>query len=100
MIVHPGKDGRSRRRTYGVCHIAVIEPHALLCQPVEVRRVVDTSAIAADGFGCVIIGEDEDDIRLFHHPGSAAVTNSHRLDGDAGRGSHTHDLLRSDPDKL
>ena len=65
MIIGPCQNGGAAGRANRIGYIAMIKPHAFICQPIQIRRMIDTAAITADGFGSMIICHDKQDIRLF-----------------------------------
>lgn len=65
MVIRSSQDRCPRRCANRVGDVAVVELHTLRGQTVNVGCVVDASAIGTDGFGCMVIGKDEDDVRAF-----------------------------------
>ena len=61
---HTSQYPSSTRRTDRIRNIAMIESHPLVGNPIQIRSVVDARSVGADGFRCVVIGHDEDDIGL------------------------------------
>ena len=47
--------------------VTVIESHSLVGEPVKIRRVIDSPAVAADRFGRVIVRHDEKNVGLSRH---------------------------------
>ena len=66
VAVLSGEDGRTRRPADRVRHHAAVKAHAALGDPVDVRRLEQLPfvTVGADGLIRVIVGEDEDDVRL------------------------------------
>lgn len=62
VVISTTKDSGSARSTDTVGHITVIKQHTLLSKTVDVWRIVDSSTIAADGLGRMVISHDEDDV--------------------------------------
>ena len=67
---------------------AVVEPHALAGQAVDVRRLVDPPAVGADGVGRVIVGHDEEDVRAV---GGGSRTGQNREQDRQNRQAHRLD---------
>ena len=63
VVVRTRQDGRPAGRADGICAKAVVEPHALRCDTIDVGGLVYPAAIGADGMGRVIVGHDEQDVR-------------------------------------
>lgn len=57
-----GQNGSTRRCTYAVRDVAVIEEHAFFCYTVEVWGMIDTRTICRDGLRRVVVRHDEDDV--------------------------------------
>ena len=53
-----------RRRANGARRVIGREPHAVAGQPVDVRRLVEIAAVAAEVGPTQIVGDDENDVRL------------------------------------
>ena len=58
----PGHDAGAGGRAHGTCRVGVGELGTLLCQRVDVRRLVERAAVAAQVALTEIIGQDEHDI--------------------------------------
>ena len=64
MTVFPSEDDRATGAADGVGDITFLEEHALIRQPIHVRRGVDLRTISANCMRRVVISEDEQNIRL------------------------------------
>ncbi len=62
VIVCAGEYGRTTRGADRVRDVAVIKADAFVRYAVEVRRRIDSAAIAPHGLACVIISHDEQDV--------------------------------------
>ena len=63
MVVGAGQNRRATGGADGVADIAVVHPHALLGQAVDVGGLVDAMPVTADGLGRMVVGHDENNIR-------------------------------------
>ena len=63
MIVRPGQDRRAARRADRIRAKAIVEAHAFVREPVQMRRLVDAAAVGADRMRRVVVGHDEQDVR-------------------------------------
>ena len=63
VAILSGQDDRAAGAADGVGDITFLEEHALIRQPIHVRRGVDLRTIGTDGVGRVVISEDEQNIR-------------------------------------
>ena len=77
-------DCRAAGRTDRVRAEAVVQPHALGRQAIDVRRLVDPAAVAADGRRGVVVGHDEQDVRPFGRRGLRGHCPSGRKRSGAG----------------
>ena len=66
MVVGAGQNRRAAGGANGVADIAVVHPHALLGQTVDVGGLVDAMPVTADGLGRMVVGHDENNIRSCH----------------------------------
>jgi hypothetical protein len=55
VVVRSREDRGARGGTDGVGHVAVIEEHTFFGDAIQVGRVIDPRAIAADGLGRVVV---------------------------------------------
>lgn len=62
MIVGSGQNGRTRGCADGVCYITMVKLHPLLRQLINVRSVIDSSTVTADGLRGMVISHDEDNV--------------------------------------
>ena len=64
LVVATGEKGGAGAGTDGAADIEVVETHAFLRHPVEVRRLGDGRAVEADVAIPHVVDEDEDDVGL------------------------------------
>ena len=84
MLILPGQQGGSRRRTHRAVGVEVRKPHALRGHCIEVGRLISLVAIAADVTIAKVIGHNQDEVRFLcslSHAGQAVR---------AGQAQHAH----------
>lgn len=57
-----GQNGRARRCADTVGDVAVIEQHAFVRDPIQIRGIVDAGTIARDRLAGVVVCHDEYDV--------------------------------------
>ena len=63
VVIQTGEDHAAAGGAGGGGAEAVLEPHALLGEPVHIRRADDLVAVAAQSLPPVIVGNRQDDVR-------------------------------------
>jgi hypothetical protein len=70
MVVGPRQNGCSGGCTDSIRTEAVVKAHALVGDPIEIRRPIDPTAVATHGMGSVVVGHDEQNVWLVAHVNS------------------------------
>ena len=87
----PGEQRGSARRADGVGDEGIREPRTAHGQPVDVRRGVHLRPVGGDGVLRVIVGEDEEDVRLRRrHVGGGERGPRSQQQGSEGNGQVFH----------
>ena len=63
VAVFAGEDCGTARRADRIDGIAAVKPHPLIREPVQLRRLVHSAAVGADGVRRVVVRHDEQDVR-------------------------------------
>ena len=81
VAVLAGQDRGAARRADRVNAEDPVKPHPVACQPVEVGRLVDLTAVRANGVRGVVVGHNEENI-------GALGGGAHTGDADPREGDH------------
>ena len=65
VAVLAGQDAGPRWTADRIRAKRIVKHGTLLCDPVQMRRLIDFRAVGTDRLRCMIVGENEHDIRLF-----------------------------------
>ena len=63
VAVLSGQDRRSRRPANRIRDETPVEPHAVLSNPIQIRRLIALAAVAAKCLVTVVVRHDEQDVR-------------------------------------
>ncbi len=84
----PGAGWRARRR-----HVVILQPHRLAVELVQIRRFDDGIAMRGDVWVALIVGDDEDDVRLAGETGGSG--ENEQEEGSDGAFGHDWWVLRA-----
>lgn len=62
MAVFSSQQHRPARRANGIRAKTPVEAHTLVGDAIEIRRVIDAAAVAAQRLERVVVGHDEEDV--------------------------------------
>ena len=65
VVIGSSEDGGAAGGTDRVCAKAIVKPDTALGDAVQIRRSVNPAPVAAHGVSRMVVGHDEEDIRLF-----------------------------------
>ena len=63
-IIHTSQNRSSAWSTDRIGNIAMIEQHSFFRKPIQVRSLVDTCSVCSNGFRCVVVCHDEQNVGL------------------------------------
>jgi hypothetical protein len=72
VAVLAGEDGGAAGSADGVDGVTAVEADAFFGDAIDIWCFVDLAAVSADGVGGVVVGHDEEDVRMFGGEGEGA----------------------------